>query len=285
MIMNDKLYKKIDNLKDLLDGKYKERNSLLEEGNIEYFDILDKEIENMELEFKKLEKDLENSNTNGNYKTQLCRFYKNYGKCDKNDKCFYAHGIKELRDNKEGCINQLKCYDETCLFKHPNNWNPYNNKIECSYCRKGFCNKINKKYKHINNNYKNSKFKFIVNKIILINRIIKYLEKNKYKNEKENKSIEKQERINTKINLFIDGKYINNNDNLNKSYTEDNKKDIKKILYQMENDLELYKKKIINNINEINIDDYLKINMKIQLNNIKSKITLLKYNMEDLENM
>lgn len=271
--MDDKLYKKVNNLKDLLDGKYKERDILLKEGNIEYFDILDKEIEKMELEIKELEKKLEKLKINTNYKTQLCRFYKKYGKCDKGNKCFYAHGLKELRNNKKECINQSKCYDEICLFKHPIDWNPYNNKTECLKCKKGFCNKINKKYIHTNN----SKFKFIVNKIILINRIIKFLEKNKYKNEKKLNTFINSNSNKPEINIII-------NDNSNKT-TNEYKQDIKKTLYMMEKDLELYSEKIINNFNNINLDDYLKINMKIQLNNIKSSVILLRHNLEDLENI
>lgn len=53
----------------------------------------------------------------------------------------------------------------------------------------------------------------------------------------------------------------------------------------MEDELETYSKKIMYNINNINIDDYLKVKMKIQLNNIRSKIFLLRYNLKDLENI
>lgn len=246
--MNNKIYEKINNIKDLLDGKYKERDNLLKEGNIECFNIVDKEIINMEFEVKKLEKDLEKSDMNNNYKN-----------------------IKIIK-NKRDCINKSKCYNETCPFVHPVNWNPEDNKIECLNCKKGFCNKCNKKYKHI---YNNSKFKFIVNKIILINRIIKFLEKNEYKNQK------KEEIINTdELKNIISEKNIIINNNLN--IIKACKQDIKNIIYLMEKDLELYSEKIINNLDDISLDIYIKNNMKLQLNNIKSKIQLLKYNFEDL---
>lgn len=265
--MDNKLYKEINNIKDLLDGKYNERDILLKEGNIDYFHILDNEIQNMELEIKKLENqnDMNINDNFNNYKTQLCKYYKKYGKCNKSDKCLYTH---ELKNDKKECINNLNCYDETCLFEHPNNWTPYNNNIESMVCVKGFCNKKNKKYLHIKNN---SKFKFIVNKIILINKIIKYL--NKYIKKEDVKT-----NINPEINLTINCNYINDNPKI------DNKQNINNLLYKMENNLDLYSKKIIENINNLNIDDCLKINMKIQINYIKSKIILLKYNMEDIGN-
>lgn len=266
----DKIYKKINNNKDLLDGKYKERNDLLEKynkENIEYLEILDKEIQNMELEIKYLEeskKELENLKLNNNnmnkYKTQLCRFYKN-GVCDKKDKCFYAHGIEELKKIKKDCIGQLKCYDESCSFNHPNDWNPYDNKIECLYCKKGNCNKINKRYIHIKNNVTN--FKFVVNKIILVNRIIRYLKKVENNNKLNNDIIK------DKNETFIND--LKNNNNINN------------LICQMENNLDLYYEKIIDSINNININDYFKINMKLHINDIKSKIMLLKYNLEDLK--
>lgn len=236
----NKIYKKIDNLKDLLDGKYKERDRLLKEENIEYFDVIDKEIINMESEIKELEKDLEKISIDNNCK------------------------------NKKYCINKSECYNEICSFIHPNGWDPYNNKVECLNCKKGFCNKLNKKYKH---NYNNLKFKFIVNKLILINRIVKFLEKNKYKNQKkeENNFTDELKNIEPEIKITI-----NNLDEF--KY----KQNIKSIICLMEKDLELYSEKIMNNLDNIKLDIYVKIDMKMQLNNIKSKIQLLGYNFEDL---
>lgn len=234
----DKIHNKINNLKSLLDCKYKERDKSLKEENIEYFDVIDKEIFSMEIEIKNLEKDLEKISIDNNCK------------------------------NKRHCINKSKCYDETCLFIHSNNWNPYNNKVECLNCKKGFCNKINKKYKH---NYNNLKFKVIVNKLILINKIVKFLEKNKCKNQKMEEITNELKNIETDIKITID-----TSDRVNL------KQDIKRIICLMEKDIELYFEKIINNLDNMNLDIDVKINMKIQLNNIKSKIQLLRYNSEDL---
>lgn len=269
----DKIHKEINNIDDLLEGKYNERDILLKKGKTEYFYILDNEIQNMELEKVELEKLKDEINNNfDNYKTQLCRYYEIFRKCDKNNKCNYAHGLKELKNNKKGCINKLNCYDETCLSEHPNNWKPYNNKIKCLNCIKGSCNKTNNKYLHINN----TRFKLIVNKIILINKIIKYL--NKYI-KKEDIKINEIENIDPKNKITSDYNYYKDNFNI---YDKENAKNINKIIYKMEKDLKIYSKKIITNINILDIDDIFKINIKTQINHIKSKIQLLKYNIEEI---
>lgn len=59
--MNTKLYKKYDNLKDLLDGKYNERDNILKKGNIYNFNIIDNEVQNIENEIQELEKEINNN--------------------------------------------------------------------------------------------------------------------------------------------------------------------------------------------------------------------------------
>lgn len=88
-----------------------------------------------------------NTIKNNNYKKQICLYWKN-GKCNKDKKnCFYAHGENDII--KEECQNGIKCYNEYCRFSHPDEWNAFDNKKECDFCIKGFCNKENKKFKHI----------------------------------------------------------------------------------------------------------------------------------------
>lgn len=87
---------------------------------------------------------------NNKYKKDICNNWKE-GKCkyDKRD-CLFAHGNEDIIKTK--CINGNDCYNENCLYEHPNEWNPYNNKKECLFCSKGFCNKKDMKYNHIINN-------------------------------------------------------------------------------------------------------------------------------------
>lgn len=87
---------------------------------------------------------------NNKYKKDICNNWKE-GKCkyDKRD-CLFAHGNEDIIKTK--CRNGNDCYNENCLYEHPNEWNPYNNKKECLFCSKGFCNKKDMKYNHIINN-------------------------------------------------------------------------------------------------------------------------------------
>lgn len=87
------------------------------------------------------------------YKTVICRHYNSARGCDKGDNCGFAHGEKDLRKKK--CDSYDKCWDEDCYlnFSHPPKWNAYDNKEECLICEKGYCNKLNKRFKHIIDNY------------------------------------------------------------------------------------------------------------------------------------
>lgn len=85
---------------------------------------------------------------NNKYKKEICLYWKN-GKCRKESKdCSFAHGKNDIMN--EDCLNGIRCYNENCKFNHPEEWDPLNNKKECNFCIKGFCNKENKKFKHIN---------------------------------------------------------------------------------------------------------------------------------------
>lgn len=107
----------LNNIIEILNVKYKERDDLLNKQI--YDENLDKEIDKIEDEKKELELIIfKNTHENQKY-------------------------------NKKYCINKDKCWNENCIFKHPLNWKPYNNKKDCIFCYKGFCNKINNKYKHI----------------------------------------------------------------------------------------------------------------------------------------
>lgn len=113
---------KLNNIIEILNVKYNERDILLNKQT--YDEFLDKEIEDLEKEKKDLELIISN----------------------KHDKII----------NKK-CINGIKCWNNDCEYSHPDNWDPYMNKKECINCYKGFCNKINNKYKHRNNNENNIK--------------------------------------------------------------------------------------------------------------------------------
>lgn len=87
-------------------------------------------------------------NKNIKYKVELCKNWEK-GNCKYNDKCNFAHGEKDLI--KLMCFNGIECYNEKCNYNHPDGWNAYDNKKECIFCSKGFCDKSNLKYKHIIN--------------------------------------------------------------------------------------------------------------------------------------
>ncbi len=82
----------------------------------------------------------------------ICKHYENNSCKFMNTKelCSYAHGENDIIKNK--CFNGINCFDEKCNYEHPEDWNPENNKLYCIFCDKGFCNKENTKYKHININ-------------------------------------------------------------------------------------------------------------------------------------
>lgn len=96
-----------------------------------------------------------NNNNNNKIKKVICRNWLNENCRFSKEKCNFAHGKDDIIKKK--CFNDGYCWNEDCIYKHPEEWNPYNNKKECSICIKGYCNKENKKYKHINENNENEK--------------------------------------------------------------------------------------------------------------------------------
>lgn len=87
-------------------------------------------------------------NKNNKYKKVLCLYWKK-GICRKEKEyCSFAHGESDII--KEECLNSINCYDEDCKFNHPKEWNAFENKKDCDFCIKDFCNKENKKFKHKN---------------------------------------------------------------------------------------------------------------------------------------
>lgn len=90
---------------------------------------------------------------NKKYKIVPCRHYNSPKGCYKGDSCGFAHEEKDLRKKK--CDSYDKCWNEDCYlkFSHPPEWNPYDNKKECLICEKGYCNKLNKRFKHTINNF------------------------------------------------------------------------------------------------------------------------------------
>ena len=56
-------------------------------------------------------------------KTNICNNWKNTDK-----QYWFAHGEQDKKHKK--CLNGLECYNEKCIFIHPEKWNPYYNKRE-----------------------------------------------------------------------------------------------------------------------------------------------------------
>lgn len=92
---------------------------------------------------------------NNKIKKVLCKNWLD-NKCKFTKKeCIFAHGESDI--SKNNCFNDIKCWNEKCIYNHSKNWNPFDNKEECVFCPKGFCDKINNKYKHIKNTDENNK--------------------------------------------------------------------------------------------------------------------------------
>lgn len=212
-----------------------------------------------------------------NYKIKLCNYYKKYNKCNKGDKCTYAHGLEELnRYNKKilKCKNGLNCYNKDCDFLHPEGWDYKNNMKECIYYQKGSCMNDNCNFKHINNKIENKNDVNLIetkkhsennieNIKITINGIDYDDENNKFKTDIKNSSNEK----------FIKENIINKSDNL------DNLKVLAYDLYDnFNNIIQDFKIKLNESLN----DEELKTKIKIELNEILSSLYLFKSNCNDI---
>lgn len=249
----NKINKLIINNKELLNIKYEERNDLLENisknKNIEDdLDKIDKCIEDIESENKKLEKELKEINKidlNINIKkdkTQLCKYFKSSKGCDKGNNCSFAHGEIELKEIKKPCFNGLKCYKKDCQYSHPKLWNYKDNIIICEFFKNGYCiHENNCKFEHIketndeildnnievneNNEYqddlkinKYNYIKEIVNNYLHEDIIYKIIEDNK----KKNNYIDNED-LSSNLKIIVDGKeyknletIFNNNYEINK---------------------------------------------------------------------
>lgn len=228
--MKIKYKDEIDNIKEILKGKYKELQDILDsdlDKDIVYIDKLNDEIEDMEKEVKNLKKKLNEDNN--------------------------VIQKSEYKDHQEysECLNNDKCYNEICKYKHSNVWDPFKNKKECINCKSGKCNKIDKKYKHINEEDENY----------------------------DNIHLEKE------IDILDIGNNKKNSLNTEKPILCC-KNDIEKMEIQANEYIELIKKDLDVLIKKDDIYLYNYINFKMNLNKISSKILLFKNNYIDyIKNM
>jgi hypothetical protein len=251
------------------------------------------------------------------YKLKLCDFYDKYGKCDKGDKCTYAHGKNELREFKKECINGLKCFKKDCKFTHPKGWNSEDNKKICEYYMNGFCkNEGNCKFRHIKDNKvdekldinSNNEFPFLgdVTKSNIIEENINNINDVNIDDNKKDKIFEentknfKDDEIKNKdlypnVEIFINGIEYNNTDNILNINDEKNNQelkekeidltdDVEELIFNLQKSFEKYTKEIKHNIDKIFIEDKQKygIDMKLDLNKIMSEISLFKHNYQDI---
>lgn len=217
-----------------------------------------------------------------NYKIKLCNFYRKDGKCDRKNKCNYAHGEDELRSYKKNCINELKCFKNDCLFQHPNNWNYKNNLNICEYYKNGYCNKEDDcKFIHIHEcetgvdkNDNDDKKLTVLEEIINLN--------NKEIDKTQIECINKD--LSPNIEIFVDGLEYDNDVNILNTNKNEPIKETMNLINILNEKIETYINDIKYNVDEIflNNDKNNCINIKSDLNKIMSEIVLLKYNFQDI---
>jgi hypothetical protein len=266
----NKINKIINNNKEILNVKYKERNDLLENNydtkndKINELEKIDKCIEDIESENKKLENELEefkkdyDLNVNSKKdKTQLCKYYKSLKGCDKGNNCSFAHGENELKKVIKQCISGLKCYKKECEYYHPEGWDYKSNKKICKYYNEnGYCiNENNCKFEHIEKN----------------NKVIDNIEESKDIFDNCNE-ISKFKSINN-YNQKIEDKKLN---------IDNNSDDTIKLINDLQENIDKYIREIKKNIDETFVNDKQKygINLKLDINKISSEILLFKNNFE-----
>ena len=191
---------------------------------------------------------------NNKIKKVLCKNWIN-NKCKYTKKeCIFAHGESDII--KDNCFNGIKCWDEICIYQHPKKWNPYDNKEDCVFCPKGFCNKTNNKYKHIEIIDENSKTSIF----------------NLPKEEDFPETIKNQNINNLNNNLKC--KFSN--------ILTSNLKDLLKIRNNNSDEYVKTEKEIVSNVNLKESTDYNLIDIKKQLQN--KYIALSKINKNDWAN-
>lgn len=232
---------------------------------------------------------------NNKIKKIICRNWIN-GNCifSKKD-CRFAHGENDII--RSNCLNGIYCYNENCVFVHPKEWDPYDNKKECLFCCEGFCDKKNKKFKHVNIDDKNKNQKNqdinssdilleITKKDININEKINkdniiYNEDKKYSDYEDYDKI-----ISLKKELYMEYLYISkldHNDWSNDIYIEESQNNIKEIrdkyivlkeknkkedVFNDELNLQILENENINYNNCGDNQENTKVNINITLNDI-----------------
>lgn len=84
---------------------------------------------------------------NDKIKSVICKKWENNNCLFSEKECWFAHGVKDIINLK--CLNGNYCYNEYCIYTHPKEWNPDDNKFDCKKCIDGNCDKSNNKFKHI----------------------------------------------------------------------------------------------------------------------------------------
>jgi hypothetical protein len=228
------------------------------------------------------------------YKLKLCTYYEN-GKCYKSkEKCNYAHGKDDLRGFKKECKFGSDCFREDCIFKHPEDWvhknnNFYTNDDSCEIDyideKKEENNKcIEDKKLDINNNDE-------VPSLNEDNVIYSNIVEEEYENNIDNELI-------LDVKIFVDDVEFNNSDNIlninedikiKEEYetVEENHDNVLDSLNEMQNIFEDFSKEVKCRIDKKIINDkYIYgVNIKIQLNDIMSRISLLGNNYKDMINI
>lgn len=246
------------------------------------------------------------------YKLKLCDEYIKNKKCDKGDKCTYAHGEEEIREMKKTCNYGLNCFNESCIFEHPKTWNPKDNKKICNYGLNCFNDNCN--FKHIDENSKNKNLNTETNIKLDINKDFPDLNENIKINNKDNKikddnivngvDVNQNKELLPNIEIIVNDMKYNDTDNmLNTNNNIINEagsiedinndiqiplelkemSDIEELIINMQKIFEKYTMEIKNNIDTVFINDKQKygIDMKIQLNKIMYEVSLFKLNYHD----
>lgn len=243
------------------------------------------------------------------YKTRLCNHYKEYGKCDYNDKCRFAHGEQELI-----CLFDEECINNSCKRKHQKR-DKNKEIIEKSIKNNNNDDKINileeTEFPHINDISVNNKDSDISN--VLFSDILKNKDDLKLNNEKNiNKQIED---LDIKLSCLDDNNWCDsieieniereknelkelNKNNTNGDYKEEfhlpkitfrieengdnNDDEILRLVDKMMDDFIIFKEHIIPFVNNNIKYDYIKYSFINDLNKIKLEIESFKNNYKDI---